>query len=190
MVSKKLEQLAVGAAAPVERADVDLLGGRATARLSSCGRYRYDLTRVWDPTQPLAVWVMLNPASADADNNDHTITKCIGFAKRWGAGGIRVVNLYAWRATYPGDLQLVEDPVGPDNDQALTEALTDAARNRLLVVAAWGGGHADPARARAVADLADDCGVQLRAFGTTLAGAPRHPVRLSYASELTPWSAS
>lgn len=130
------------------------------------------------------------PASADADNNDHTITKCIGFAKRWGAGGIRVVNLYAWRATYPGDLQLVEDPVGPDNDQALTEALTDAARNRLLVVAAWGGGHADPARARAVADLADDCGVQLRAFGTTLAGAPRHPVRLSYASELTPWSAS
>lgn len=167
---------------------VDLQGTvRATAQLSPCGLYRYDLIRVWDPTLPLTVWVMLNPAGADADNDDHTITKCVGFSKRWGDGGIRVVNLYAWRATYPGELQTVADPVGPDNDQTLAKVLGEAARAKLLVVAAWGGAHADPVRAQTVSDLATACGVRLHALGTTLAGAPRHPVRLAYTCEPTPW---
>jgi hypothetical protein len=74
-----------------------------TATISDCGRYRYTLGRTWSDEPPV-LFVMLNPSTADADVDDNTISKCIGFAKRWGHGGITVVNLYAWRATNPKEL--------------------------------------------------------------------------------------
>ena len=60
--------------------------------------------------------IMLNPSTADADQDDSTIRRLIGFAKRWGNGVLNVVNLYAYRSTDRGALINVSDPVGPDND--------------------------------------------------------------------------
>jgi hypothetical protein len=75
------------------------------ALLSEDGRYRYRLWRLWDDLAPVMVWVMLNPSTADADLDDPTIRKCIGFAKANRHGGIIVVNLFAWRATDPKERQ-------------------------------------------------------------------------------------
>src|SRR3954468_18218250 len=106
------------------------------AILSDDGLYRYRLWRIWDDLAPVMVWVMLNPSTADADVDDPTIRKCIGFAKRHRHGGIILANLFAWRTTDPRELPRAADPVGPAND----EHIRWACRAPLLatVVAGWG----------------------------------------------------
>ena len=58
---------------------------KKAANISPCGRYRYTLSRTWGDARPLA-FVMLNPSTADANVDDPTIRRCIGFAEREKAG--------------------------------------------------------------------------------------------------------
>lgn len=37
------------------------------------GPYRYRLWRIWDRALPMVCWVMLNPSTADATEDDPTI---------------------------------------------------------------------------------------------------------------------
>lgn len=108
----------------------------SSAALSDCQKYRYCLSRIWDESRPKVLFIMLNPSTADANNDDPTIRRCIGFAKMWGYGGLYVVNLFAYRATEPSELLKVHDPIGLDNFQWLckVDMLVDAA------VCAWGNG--------------------------------------------------
>ena len=71
------------------------------ANFSRCRQFRYTLWRRWDKTLPPVMMIGLNPSTADAHRNDPTIRRCIGFAKRWGHGGLVMTNLFAFRATYP-----------------------------------------------------------------------------------------
>jgi hypothetical protein len=92
-----------------------LLNRRPTERgcvLSPDGLYRYLLWRTWNPKANTMVWLMLNPSTADAMNDDPTIRRCIGFAQREGCGSIQVLNLYALRATKPKHLFDHPDPEG------------------------------------------------------------------------------
>lgn len=159
------------------------------AVISGCGRYRYELRRRWDASLPLATFVMLNPSVADARQDDPTIRRCMDFARRWGCGGICVVNLYAYRATIPEDLALVAkeggDPVGFQNDAWLVRAASQAARTGASLVAAWGAKHADPQRVRWVLRL---LGMRrLTCLGTTKDGSPRHPLYVRADTALLPW---
>jgi hypothetical protein len=157
----------------------------SSAALSADRLYRYELTRMWG-AEPHATFVMLNPSTADADVDDPTIRRCIGFARSWGCGGLVVVNLYALRATQPADLWRAADPVGPDNDEHLSLALYLARGSTGPVVAAWGA-HAKPDRVRFLTDAARDHGVQLLALKVTKAGAPGHPLYLRADAEPMPW---
>ena len=141
------------------------------AEFSDCGRYRYKLWRKWDGARPAVMFIMLNPATADAARNDPTIRRCIGFARDWGYGGVRVGNLFAWRTPYPEVLRSVADPIGRDNDDALHEMADGAA----LVVAAWGVHGAWRGRADAVRQ---QFAHRLHALGLTKSGEPAHPLRL------------
>ncbi|MDN5892863.1 MAG: DUF1643 domain-containing protein [Nocardioides sp.] len=152
------------------------------AVLSDCGRYRYRLTRDWDTTQPRATFVMLNPSTADATVDDRTISRCITYAMDWGMGGLMVVNLYAYRATDPDDLWLVEDPIGPLNDQHLGEVLSGAQGGP--VVAAWGV-NAKPERIAQVLRYAGP----LTALAVTKDGQPGHPLYLPKTARPQPWPA-
>ena len=109
-----------------------------TAEFSACGRYRYWLERRWSADSP-AVFVMLNPSTADAKIDDPTIRRCMGFAKREGHGGLVVVNLFGWRSSDPRQLVLADDPVGPGNTRAIGEALLMGATTSGRVICAWGG---------------------------------------------------
>jgi len=40
------------------------------------------------------LWCLLNPSTADHEADDPTIRRLTGFARRWDAGGIVVVNLF------------------------------------------------------------------------------------------------
>lgn len=104
------------------------------AELSECGEYRYRLSRIWDEAKKPLTFIMLNPSTADAELDDPTIRRCMGFAEREQAGGVVVVNLYGFRATKPFDLFQATDPIGPGNDRALKRA----ARQAKSIVCAWG----------------------------------------------------
>jgi hypothetical protein len=164
-----------------------------SAVISSCGRYRYRLTRTWDASKNKLVFVMLNPSTADAEQDDPTIRKCIGFAKRLGYGGIKVVNLFAYRATDPKALRHHHGAhgdmvIGPENDRYLMYASENAdgtlPRANDTLVVAWGG-HGDhyPRRVRDVlAVVRRIC--KPMCLGYTKSRQPRHPLMLPYATEL------
>lgn len=106
------------------------------ALLSDCGTYRYRLWREWGPvSSPLLGFVMLNPSTADAKDDDPTIRRCMGYARAWGYGGVRIANLCALRATNPKELLTHPDPCGgPLNEEALCWVAETCQR----VVVAWG----------------------------------------------------
>jgi hypothetical protein len=165
-----------------QRAALDLFTTGAAA-LSDCGTYRYELRRTWgDPTR-LACFLMLNPSTATAEEDDATIRRCVGFAKAWRLGGICVRNLFALRATDPAALARHTDPVGPDNDQWLTTPAPAA-----VTVAAWGTHGSLRNRDRHVRALLDDAGIALHHLGElTIDGHPRHPLYLPAGLTPAPW---
>lgn len=148
------------------------------------GPYRYRLSRSWgDGAQ--AVWVMHNPSTADANVDDPTIRRVRGFTKRLGCDGFVVVNLYAWRSTDPKALRSAwADPVGPDNDRHITEAVAGAP----IVLAAWGTLQAWQ-RTRMLRLLQGPLHrTPLHHLGQrTRAGFPRHPLYLPADAPVVPW---
>ena len=74
------------------------------ATFSRCGRYRYSLWRRWEEDAPYVLWICLNPSTADAEEDDPTLRRCMGFAQDWGYGASYTANLFAWRATKPQDM--------------------------------------------------------------------------------------
>lgn len=144
----------------------------ADAVLSDCGQYRYVLSRAWDLTKDQLCFCMLNPSTADALQDDPTIRRCLGFAHQWGYGSLVVVNLFAFRATSPTDLQHASHPVGPVNDKAILEAVEYAD----TVIAAWGVHGQYLNRDAAVMELLRDHDVYY--LGCTQDGSPKHPLYL------------
>ncbi len=162
---------------------IDLFGVNAGrgASLSDDGHYRYRLWRLWDSCLPIMVWIMLNPSTADANEDDPTIRKCIGFAKANHHGGIIVVNLFAWRSTDPKELPRVSDPIGPDNDEHIRWAC--AAPLLATVVAGWGVSKWAEKRAVTVKVLIrGGVGRDIKCFRRSESGAPWHPLYLPYSS--------
>lgn len=144
--------------------------------------YRYRLWRHWSEGPTMAV-IGLNPSTADETQDDPTIRRCIGFAKREGCGRLEMLNLFGLRSTDPTQLSLVEfDPIGPDNDDTIM-AIAGAAD---VVVAAWGAEKYAVARARDVTAMLAAAQVPVRCLGRTASGAPRHPLYLHRDTELVP----
>jgi len=155
-----------------------------SAVLSDCGTYRYSLTRDWTASGRRAVFIMLNPSTADATQDDPTIRRCIRFAQRFGCDGLRVVNLYGLRSTDPAALWEHPDPVGPDNDAYIEHALWSAETTDAPVIAAWGA-NARQDRIDQVLGLHGMLSCQ--ALGLTKTGQPRHPLYLRRDAELVQW---
>ena len=158
-------------------------GALGTAVFSPDKKYRYVLTR-GNPRMRRAVWVMLNPSQADQHKNDHTITKCVEFSRRWGFPGIFVVNLYALVSTDPSVLLTSPDPIGLMNDAWLRRAKQYASAYDVPVMAAWGNNVHAIERTQFVSSLFDE----MYCLGVTNAGQPKHPLRLAYDTPIQRWS--
>lgn len=156
------------------------------AVISPCGQYRYHLWRIWDDCLPTMCFVMQNPSTADATANDPTITRCIGFAKREGCGGISVRNVFALRATDERELLKHPDPRGPENERHLLDARGVSLMTRLVL--AWGtrfgGKRLNHHYEHAIVCLAMQSPYCL---GTTAGGEPRHPLMLRSDTPLVEW---
>lgn len=145
-------------------------------------RYRYRLDRDFLGDAPRAVFVMLNPSTADAELDDPTIRRCIGFAKSWGCAGLTVVNLFAYRATDPRELKRVSYPVGLDNERHVKEACEGRP-----VVCAWGA-HGSLFRQDArVLRWLRECGARPHVLKLTAGGMPSHPLYLPATLEAQEW---
>lgn len=172
--------------------------GSRSATISSCGRYRYALERATGIEGPNVAWLMLNPSTADADLDDPTIRKVVGFSRRAGFGVALVVNLFAWRATDPRDLARMLR-IGPSRQDVLVRlrtqrdlaegsdncaAIMQAAAISEAVVCAWGAQPwARGQAARVVGWLRDhprEEPIKLLCLGTTKDGDPKHPLMPSY----------
>lgn len=155
------------------------------ATISRCGKYRYLLGRQWGEGSPL-LFVMLNPSTADAEVDDATIRRCIGFAQRGGFGGLEVVNLFAYRATDPKDMKRAGYPVGEDNDHHIVQASMLAG----AVCVAWGVNVAGLERPQIVLPmLRKHAANALQCLRITRSGYPQHPLMLASACVLQPFTA-
>jgi hypothetical protein len=101
--------------------------------------HRYAFAVWWgDETLGSTVtWVLLNPATGDTDGRPRPIlTGCRNRAKRWGYGGLIIVNLFAYRSRDPRRLLSVppEVALGPHNDTIIKKVSSDTAET----IAAWG----------------------------------------------------
>lgn len=143
------------------------------AEISECGLYRYTLHREIDQVTRWVkpcLFIMLNPSTADAVQDDPTIRRCIKFAEREGCTSLTVVNLFALRATDPGELIGHADPIGPLNDQRIEEMVDQHSLG--IVVAAWG---AHPMAQKRGADVRAKFG-PFKCLGITKNGSPKHPL--------------
>lgn len=165
-------------------ASTDLFGGTVaeamerTAHLSPCRRYRYALWRRWGEG-PHAMFVGLNPSTADETADDPTIRRCIAFARAWGFGALCMTNLFAYRATQPADMLVQDDPVGPENDAYLRRLAAEAG----VVVAAWGTHGTHGGRHRVVRDMLPG----LHYLRLTKDGHPGHPLYLPASLRPVEW---
>lgn len=107
---------------------------RVKAIVDETKQYRYQFSCEWGYGGRFVTFVMLNPSVGNQEQVDPTLKKCIAYAKRWGYDGLNVVNLFAYISTEPTELKHQVDPVGPDNNRHVLEAI----QNSEKVIAAWG----------------------------------------------------
>lgn len=155
----------------------------ASADFSPCRHYRYALWRhsggLAATGNGYAMFIALNPSTADEMQDDPTIRRCIAYAKTWGYDGLCMANLFAWRATDPREMLAQVDPVGAENDWYLRTLAETAG----VVVAAWGvhgthRGRADDVRAMLP---------RLHYLRLTKGGHPGHPLYLPKTLRPVPW---
>ena len=153
------------------------------AQFSPCRRWRYLLWRRWDGGKPLANFLMLNPSTADEVQLDPSCTRARIYAERWGYGGLIVTNIFGWRATDPGEMKAVRDPVGKGNDAAILRA----AKESVLVVCAWGNHGAHRERSARVLSALRSSEANLNYLKINSSGEPAHPLYLRGSLQPTRW---
>jgi hypothetical protein len=159
---------------------------QSTAVYSDCERYRYLLTRVWEPAGRKALFIMLNPSTATEVQNDPTVERCERRARTLGFGAFRVTNIFAWRDTDPKAMRAATDPTGPENDVAILDSSTWADQ----IICAWGTHGAHLGRGPHVEGLLRATGLPLYHLGLSKAGHPKHPLYIKYAEQPRLWDQS
>jgi hypothetical protein len=132
------------------------------------------------------LWVMLNPSTADAKEDDPTIRRICNFTRDHKARHCYVVNLYDFRATDPA-LLLKAVTAGIGNSKANDFHLSMMGSLYGVAVCAWGK-NAPEARAREVSMELMRLGVKLFCLGTNLDGSPVHPLYVPGDRRIHPWS--
>lgn len=150
------------------------------AVISDCGKYRYLLRRAWDHAKPRALFVMLNPSTADAEVDDATIRSCIRLSKTWGYGSFEVVNLFGLRATDPRDLVRATERIGPENERVMQAAIGRCD----VVICAWGAHPLAASNSGFTVDRLRSYKPAVYCLGKTKSGAPKHPLYIKSGTPL------
>jgi len=140
--------------------------------------YRYTLWRQWRQSIlddiKCCMFICLNPSTADETNDDPTMRRCMGFAKKWGMDAMIVTNIFAFRSTDPKKMLAHPDPVGPDNDYHIIASAIGA----QFVIAAWGNHGLHRRRYAQVLDILNSFDCPVYCLGVTGKAQPKHPLYL------------
>ncbi|MEM1339801.1 MAG: DUF1643 domain-containing protein [Bacteroidota bacterium] len=140
--------------------------------------HRYCLIRIWDNTKPKVAFVGLNPSTANETNDDPTIRKVIGFAKKWGYGGFYMLNLFTRITPYSKELLHIQLL-----DKSSDYFLKFFASNSAKIIYCWGKFPIAENRAKEV--------IQMLGPGYALDinkdGSPRHPLYVPKNAKLIPY---
>lgn len=147
------------------------------AVISPDRRYRYSLIRNWDALAKEIVFIGINPSTADANIDDHTVTKLIEMTRRYGYGGFKLLNLYAFRSTVCSELKKEKDPFGERN----WEFLEKYVGKLKTIVFMWGKNDKDFGNVR---ERLIKLYPNALCFGHNEDGSPKHPLMLSYSTKL------
>lgn len=145
--------------------------------------YRYALWRLFDPTRPVLVAIMLNPSVATHEDGDRTADGLVRRARRLGYGAILIVNCFAYRATEPSDMKRADDPMGPYNDDIIRTVL-DCDVDMLC---AWGRNASHRGREEEVKCLISSGRARPHYLRLCAGGEPEHPLYVPGAIGLSPW---
>ncbi len=157
------------------------------ALVSGDHRYRYSLDRAWDQGTVMSLkhkkkevlFIGLNPSTADAYTDDPTVRKLIFSAKANGYNAFELVNIFAYRATYPNQLRSTNvDIIGPKNKETIRR-LAETIQDVVLIYGSFWKPKWPPYRA--IEDTLEIFGNKHRifCFGTSKEGRPKHPLYLS-----------
>lgn len=146
---------------------------------SPCKKHRLYLTRIWEPTGSIVMFIGLNPSVANKEKNDPTMRRVIDYAKQWGFGGVVMVNCYSYIATKPKDL--VTENI-PDTDFYIWKM----GQNSAQVVFAWGAHKEAQVRAK----YFEQCFPDAVCLTKNSDGSPKHPLYCRKDLTPTPWKNS
>jgi hypothetical protein len=146
-----------------------------TAIISDCGRYRYLLRRLWAEGLPRALFIMLNPSTADDKIDDPTIKALIRWCQHHSYGSFEVVNIFAVRSSDPIAIYQIGDPIGPRNEAVIRRAVDRAD----IVICAWGAHLAARDHVHRLMTEISKVKEHVFCLGITKLGAPRHPLYIA-----------
>lgn len=156
----------------------------AGAVFSPCERYRYRLWRVWDESRPKACFVMLNPSIADENILDPTVSRCKKRAEMLGYGGLEVVNIFAFRSTFPTTLKVVD----PGGDIHNSVHIYLAAKDAGIVICGWGSHGKLHGRGKHISQqLRERFPNKIHYLKLNSDGSPAHPLYLPYSLKPVLW---
>lgn len=139
-------------------------------------QYRFTLWRTWDHSKQKAVFIGLNPSTANADEDDPTIRRVVRFAYDWGYGGVNMLNLFPLITPFPEELK--QDKITEfayfNNMDWIKTVVTS--RNTGIVVCAWGAFNEAKEKAKEVMQIIPQ---QTHALGVNKDGSPKHPLYIA-----------
>lgn len=137
------------------------------AKFSKCGKYRYWLKRIWDWDGAHVMCIGLNPSTANALDDDTTITNLSKLLRENGYGGFYMCNLFALVSTDPEKLRECPDPL-KDNDYHLKAVYSQVQD----VIFCWGDFKQAEWRVKKMVEWFPDA----LCLGKTPKGKPFHPL--------------
>lgn len=145
---------------------------KKSAHFSPCGKHRLRLYRIWNEALPKAMCIGLNPSTANAEDDDPTISYLCRALQKLNYGGVLMVNCFTLISSNPKALSNIDinDPANTDNQYNIGDLAEDCA----TVIFGWGSFKA-----------IKETGIDQRwikmfpnamCFGKTKSGAPYHPL--------------
>lgn len=139
------------------------------AEFSNDRNYRYALWRIWDRIKPFAMFIGLNPSTANETDSDPTIRSVGRICKNNGYGGFYMMNCFAYVTSDPKPLKH-----NPMSDERNNNMLTVIAGKCNTVVFAWGNFSVvkETGRDKELAEMFPNA----KALFINKNGSPKHPL--------------
>lgn len=159
--------------------------------------FRFRLGRTWDIEKPPVMFIGLNPSTATHLTNDRTVARCTLDAKRWGYGGLFMMNVFPYRATKPQAMRafyknrfMCHEALAEDSFSENTRQIVEVSNGCTMIICAWGNHGKFLNGGRNLVEILHGFGKGelLNCYRITKQGEPEHPLYQLYTAQTQPFS--